>query len=281
MLYIKLKGTKNMNISKLLKEYPIIIIISFVALILSIYQLTVGSAKDVQYNALKDKVVSLEFAKQTLSNNLDNAVSKNDLFKMAKEVADTVVNQYSSELSKDYKLKSKTYRNNNIVTSDFYLEHKVEFPQGDYLLEEAYKSSKLIEAMVSYVILINKIYKDEGITKSYKFEALFEGSADGNNLGGKNVGKYNGEYGIIQTKNVIINGEKVDISLYPNDNLDNIKLDFLRSYSVYKSFREYAKDLPGQIFDSEIKFIAQESENKGKEYRYAKIIVNIPDMLNQ
>ena len=82
-----------MNISKLLKEYPIVIIISFVALILSVYQLTVGSAKDAQYNALKDKVVSLEFAKQTLSNNLDNAVSKNDLFKMAKEVADTVVNQ--------------------------------------------------------------------------------------------------------------------------------------------------------------------------------------------
>lgn len=260
-----------------IKRHPIIYIVGFSVTLFTIYELTVGTYRRANIDLLIGQVKVLENAETKLKSQLSNAIEKKEIEKITLSAALMVSEIYNRDQS-NYKIVPDTYKKNNLIHTDFYiLRSQVEFPPGDYTLEKAYESSKLVDAVTTFVLTMNTIYKQNKLSDSYQFDAQFEGGADKNSSGRKFIGKYNGEYGAIHAKNVLVNGRNRSISIYPNDRLGNAELAFLRSYSVYIAYRNLAKKLPGDVHTGRVQFIANESDTTGKEYRYGKITVRIND----
>lgn len=272
-------------------RHPAVAVIGFFVAAITSYDLIVGSmmsekidslegevrAQDIKINSLTGEIRVLEGAKADLKAQLNQSIQLRNIEQITQNAALMVAEIYNREQS-DYEIVPKTYKDNEIIQTDFYiLEESVEFTSGNYTLEKAYESSKFVDAVTTFVVTMDKIYKQHKLSSSYHFDALFEGGADKVHTNQKFVGRYNGEYGTIHAENVLVNGRNRAIILRPNDLVGNSELAFLRSYSVYMAYRKLAKKLPDDIRKGNVQFVANESPLSGKKHRYGKITVRIKD----
>lgn len=171
----------------------------------------------------------------------------------------------------DFALKGNLYDDGETITVDFYLEYKVNFPSGKYVLRDAYKQAGMIDAIdkfVSGIKSMNLEYSDLELT------GVFEGGAD-TFLYDKKIGTYGGEYGPIFKKGALINGQVKDIQIYKGDQITNSYLAFLRAFGVYKAFEGLSSSNALVLTDKGVEFKANEFEKSGRDYRFGKISVRI------
>jgi predicted DNA-binding ArsR family transcriptional regulator len=171
----------------------------------------------------------------------------------------------------DLVVQGNVYDGGEIITADFYLEHKVNFPSGKYVLRDAYKQAGMIDAINKFVVGIKSMNLEYS---ELELTGMFEGGAD-TFLYNKKVGIYNGEYGAILKKGVLINGQIKDVQIYKGDKVTNSYLAFLRAFGVYTAFRGLATSSALVLTNKGVEFRANEFEKSGRDYRFGKISVKI------
>jgi hypothetical protein len=152
------------------------------------------------------------------------------------------------------------------------LERQVLFPSGKYTLQESLGGVYFVAAIKEFLAELQSIQGDELLT----LNGLFEGGADKWGSKKASIGYYNGEYGIINEKNVKLNGKKQNVILRKGDLIDNLTLAFLRAYSVYDEFMFIAKEINITRRNyRKINFVANEYDKSGRRYRFGKITISV------
>lgn len=243
-----------------------IVVVSVFITTLTIYEQTIGANRLERIELLKE-------ANSDLVKKLDKSIEENDIRSIAETTASIVTDIYS-DVSDEFVLKSETSDEEDMIYTSFYLEHKVKYPKYKYSLKDAYESSKLVEALSTYVATIQEIKNNSKLPQDLQLRARFEGSAD-KYMGEKHIGIYRGEYGLIKISDALVNGKMKNIDIYPGDSITNSELAFLRSYAVYKAYRELTRKMEINLFHGSIEFIANETHEYGSHHRYGKITVGI------
>jgi hypothetical protein len=242
------------KIANITQSHPLVIVVVF---LLTVVSSSIGIWQVVTEN-------------EKLKHQAKFLMSPSDIKKVVSDTAREVTEHYNTyNIDSAYLVKSDVKQKNDALTVSFYFEHKVNFPEGDYLPEKAIHNQQFIQAAALFAASLEKVYKGTVVPST----VVFEGSSD-TILGDKKVGVYQGRFDEID-ENVVINGVKTRIHLKPNSVYTNAELAVLRAISVYTTFKSQLQKYGVNLAQSNIEFIANEHKKYGIENRYGKVIFKI------